>query len=790
MTKLSIRTSIFSVIILLVALISLSLLVSQYYFSEKLAFESTSKAFTSIARNITKHLMAEGSASRNILAAKRQHAHLVEPISFSSRHPALESLIQVLQVKHNIYAIYFAQENGDFYEVVNMQASSQLFQAYSAPEKTAWTVITIINNQQQLAFLNDKLELISMNTRPKKYDPRLRSWYIKAMETDEIISTDPYLFSHLNQEGITYASHFGDNRGVVALDYTMDELNELLAQQKYDDSSEISIVNKAGSKVASSSFISQEKLREASDNSFIKSNDRVDAELLKAVLEGKTEHIIKYAKADSNYFSIILPVVNNNFYLLIKTDADRLLKPYKDSVHASFLIAFFLLVLSLPIIYFGTSLIIRPIKALILQNDKIKNRHFQLVENIDTYISEFEDLSNSFVSMSQSIEAFDKKQEQLLDSIIQLIAEAIDAKSPYTGGHCKRVPEIAQLLLDEASRCQHGVFKDFCFNDKDQLREFEIGAWLHDCGKVATPEYVVDKATKLETIYNRIHEIRMRFEVLWRDAQIDYLNKTISIDELHARQAALQDDFEFIANANMGGEFMSEEKQSRVKEIAEQEWQRHFDDRLGLGDIENLRYEQRNHIDLPVSEKLLSDKVEHIVARENFDHQAYEKEGFKLTVPEHLYNHGEVHNLCIEKGTLNAEERYKINEHIILSIKMLEKIPFPEHLANVPEYAGTHHETLIGTGYPRKLSKDQLSIPARIMAIADIFEALTASDRPYKKAKPLSVSLKIMSFMVKDEHIDADLFRLFLESRVYKIYAEKYLDPEQIDEVNIDRYLT
>jgi HD domain len=209
-----------------------------------------------------------------------------------------------------------------------------------------------------------------------------------------------------------------------------------------------------------------------------------------------------------------------------------------------------------------------------------------------------------------------------------------------------------------------------------------------------------------------------------------------------------------------------------------------------LSDIERERFVGSENDVLPVREKLLSDKTNHIVQRKNFNYEKYESQGFKLPVPEHQYNYGEVYNLCIERGTLSQEERYKINEHVIMSIKMLEKIPFPKNMQNIPEYAGTHHETLIGTGYPRELSKDELSVPARIMAIADIFEALTASDRPYKKAKTLSESIKIMGFMVKDQHIDADLFNLFLSSGVYKQYAERYLQPEQIDDVDIASYLT
>src|SRR5207247_2500733 len=165
------------------------------------------------------------------------------------------------------------------------------------------------------------------------------------------------------------------------------------------------------------------------------------------------------------------------------------------------------------------------------------------------------------------------------------------------------------------------------------------------------------------------------------------------------------------------------------------------------------------------------------------------KWGFKMKVPAAKYNLGEVSNLSIGRGTLNDEERYKINDHIMQTIAMLEALPFPRHLRRVAEYAAGHHEKMDGTGYPRGLRREDMSIPARVMAIADIFEALTAADRPYKPAKTLSESIKIMGFMVKDRHIDPDLFRLFLESGIHQEYARSYLTPEQFDEVDIKPYL-
>ena len=154
--------------------------------------------------------------------------------------------------------------------------------------------------------------------------------------------------------------------------------------------------------------------------------------------------------------------------------------------------------------------------------------------------------------------------------------------------------------------------------------------------------------------------------------------------------------------------------------------------------------------------------------------------------PAPLLDDEEVRNLQIERGTLTADEREIINNHVSVSIKMLESLPYPKHLARVPEYAGGHHEKMDGSGYPNKLTREQMSVPARMMAIADIFEALTAADRPYKKAMSLSESLKIMGQMKVDNHIDADLFDVFMHERVYLDYAAGYLRAEQIDEVNFD----
>ena len=233
---------------------------------------------------------------------------------------------------------------------------------------------------------------------------------------------------------------------------------------------------------------------------------------------------------------------------------------------------------------------------------------------------------------------------------------------------------------------------------------------------------------------------------------------------------------------------MAPERVGRIGEIATQTWLRHFDDRLGLSHDEAQRVEGTPAPVLPVVEPLLADKPHHIVPR-GYSKTLDPKYGFQVRVPKDLYNRGEIYNLCIRRGTLSEEERFKINEHIIQTIVMLENMPFPKQLRRVPEYAGTHHETMAGTGYPRRLDASQLSVPSRIMAIADIFEALTASDRPYKKAKSLSESIRILHAFKKDKHIDPVLFDLFLTSGVYRRYAERFLQPEQMDVVDVAQFV-
>ena len=404
-------------------------------------------------------------------------------------------------------------------------------------------------------------------------------------------------------------------------------------------------------------------------------------------------------------------------------------------------------------------------------------------------------LSGSAASSLETRELINA-QRQLFESFIRLIAGAIDAKSPYTGGHCERVPELTKMLARAACAQTSGPFADFQLAEQE-WEAVHVASWLHDCGKITTPEFVVDKATKLETIYDRIHEVRTRFEVLKRDAEIACLREVAAgapeaeaRNRLAAELAQLDDDFAFVAACNEGGEAMSREAQERLRAIGARTWMRTLDDRLGLSHEERQRKARQPALPLPALETLLADKPEHRIERRGADRiEPGNPWGFRMEVPELLYNRGELHNLSVSRGTLTAEDRYKINEHIVQTIRMLSTLPFPKHLRQVPELAGGHHERMDGNGYPRRLTRSQMSPVARMMAIADVFEALTAVDRPYKKGKTLSQAIGIMGNMRRDAHIDPALFELFLRSGVYLEYARRFLEPEQIDEVDIERAL-
>ncbi|MDZ4251039.1 MAG: HD domain-containing phosphohydrolase [Sulfuritalea sp.] len=377
----------------------------------------------------------------------------------------------------------------------------------------------------------------------------------------------------------------------------------------------------------------------------------------------------------------------------------------------------------------------------------------QLINALDPHTGEVRAFSSADQSLAESLASqaaialtnrlLITQLEELFEAFISLINLAIDEKSPYTGGHCQRVPALTMMLAEAADATQEGPLASFKMDERDRY-ELKIAGLLHDCGKVTTPVHVVDKATKLQTLFDRIQLIDTRFEVLKRDAELDALRKQLALREnvnpaaedriWHAYQdevRALDADREFLRKANVGGEAMKDEDLQRVRDIGSgRKWR---------------------NVDAVETEFLTAD---------------------------------EVVNLTIRAGTLTLKERDVINHHIVATIKMLEQLPWPRHLTKVPEYAGGHHERMDGKGYPKGLTRDQMSVQARMMGIADIFEALTARDRPYKHGMKLSQAMGIMANFKKGGHIDPDLFDVFVRQGVYRRYAEQFLDAGQIDAVD------
>ncbi|WP_200881907.1 HD family phosphohydrolase [Nitrincola sp. A-D6] len=327
-----------------------------------------------------------------------------------------------------------------------------------------------------------------------------------------------------------------------------------------------------------------------------------------------------------------------------------------------------------------------------------------------------------------------EEMKTLFDSFTRVLATAIDKKSPHTGNHCRRVPDATLFLAEAVSASNHPAVKDFVMSEAD-FYELKTAAWLHDCGKVVTPHHIMEKSRKLETVFDRIELLAARIEILLRDLEIQQLKQMQSAavaDDIAATKAQLLDDLAFLRHVNVGREFTTDDDVVRIQQLAKLTW---------------------------------------------VDHEGVEQP---------LLTEDEQMNLSIRRGTLNQGERQIMNDHMVATLDMLEQLPFPKHLQQVPEYAGCHHERMDGKGYPRGLKRDEMSIPARVMGIADVFEALTAKERPYKEPMKLSQALMIMGRMVEDNHLDPDLFAVFVEERVYLRYAEIHLQPEQIDVIDIN----
>ena len=813
----------FIVVTLLTASLAIGL---QYYFGQAMAREVATDVYTATANRVTGELRSIGLINANIIDLLADNAALRDPQSESAH---LTIFTEVLLKNPLYHGIYLGRKDGSFYEVINLDASQIARTSLQAAPTDRWVVIADAlkedSRERHYHYLNAELETRSSRSEPTNFDIRSRPWYSSAITSPGVQVTSPYIFAQLGIPGRTMSKQLQGSDTVVAIDMTIETVSAYLRQHHVANQGEMYLFNRAGEVLASSKadktavaapplpvraahdsaddfIVTQPDLRVLSATDKTHAGQRSEAiprqilttiahnpELLGTLVETSLNDDVYLAYAASTGAG------EHQLFLGVLSPRDAVVRPFLEQVRVSIIATALFLLLLIPVIWFLANPIVRPVKQLALENDKVRRREYASVTRVNSHIRELDDLSESMVSMVSAIQTHETAQRALMDAFVEVIGQAIDDKSAYTGGHCKRVPELALMLAESASASDHPAFKAFHIDSDDEWREFRIAAWLHDCGKITTPEHIVDKGSKLETIYNRIHEIRMRFEVLWRDAEIDYLKQcavapalqTAHFDQLQEKQTQLMEDFAFVASCNIGGEFLDADKQERIKTIAQRTWQRHFDNRLGLSPLEELRNKTTRQ-DLPATEHLLADKPEHVIGREqSADYPP--ALGIDMDIPGNLYNQGEIYNLAVSRGTLTKEDRFKINEHMISTIKMLESLPFPEELKNVPRYASTHHETLKGTGYPRRLPGNQLSIPERLLAIADVFEALTAADRPYKKAKTVAAAIDILHKMVLDGHLDRDCFQLFLREEIYLRYAEKFLPDTASEALDLNKYL-
>lgn len=804
-----ITTLILSIVIILTGLF---LLISHRE-SKTAAVQMADRLFSEInTKTLERYESALESVAVIVGSAARMPGMTTLPIGGGLSHPGISLMIEALIFYEYIFSTYIGYDNGSFIQIVAVRNQKDLRRHYDAPAKTYFILRSIATNlegrmTQRWLFLNLERQVIGERTGlDPDYDPRNRPWYVQAQQESTAFYTEPYIFSATKIPGITCAEKLMAGGGVFGADITLDRFSNSLQRQKVSENGVLFLFDQAGRIIAHSNFENTTTV-EGENLIYLKAEASGDplARAVFANFQRDSQVIInqtRYIKINESDYLVKLTglkaTLKFNQILASIAPVSDFTGHIKRMQQRVFFFSGLVLLVVLPLTLLVSRKISGSLSLLERESMKIRQRDFSESVPFDSSIREIHSLIKAFALMKSTIRQLLEQQRKLFDDFTKLIAGAIDAKSPYTGGHCARVPTVAEMLADAACKAEEGPFANFRMDTKDERWEFEVAAWLHDCGKVTTPEYVVDKATKLETIYNRIHEIRMRFELLLRDAEIaTYQQRLIGdVDEaileaqLAKEKMQIVDDFAFVAACNIGGEFMADQRIERLVQIAARTWTRYLDDRIGISNDEAELKNTTPAPTLPVIEQVLADKLEHIVPRTNPKPFGDNPHGFKMGIPENLYNLGELYNLSIRKGTLSPEDRFKINEHIIQTIIMLNKLEFPDYLVNVAEFAGAHHETMIGTGYPRALKKEEMSIPARIMAIADIFEALTAADRPYKKPKTLNEALRIMSFMRNDQHIDAELFDLFLRTGVYQTYAEKFLDPVQIDAVDIHQYLS
>ena len=787
-TTRSIRFTLIRTFIFLCFLVTTVAIGLQYYASQSIAQKSALQLFNTKALIISNNIKQKDNVINHYSTLLSKFNKLI--INQKLHPDALQLFANIMEENKSYNSISLGFKNGDLQQLIHLN-KPQNNQDLPKVESATWLLVSIAKQGdqkiRQFSYFDDTFHFISQHQETTDDNVTNLSWYKEA----KILTTNKSkLFPLANSSslGQTYSITIPHTKTVLAIDVTLDPFSEFV--QKTNDNNqnqlldEIYLFNGTGHLLGSNQKLIE--LNNTDKLSFIPYPELTELALHQKSLNKLNSIIIN----DKPYYAYVAEVDDKttiNSYLAILVPKETLLLPsIKTSIQISALCLALLLILS----WCFSSPLTNTIKALLGETKKAKSQDYTQLQHIVSRVTEIKELNSSMVEMSQIIEEYQAQQKQMTALFIKQIAQAIDDKSPYTFGHANRVPELGLMLAKASLKSDSPAFE---LANEEMLNEFSSNVWSHHYGKLTTAQQVVSKGTKLEASYNRIHEIRMRFEILWRDAEINYFKQSRANPEqnkplkeaLIKQQLQLMRDFGFVAKANLGDTEITEQDLLRLHKIGAQTWFRYFDDRLGLSSIEKLNLTGKKQ-KLPAQETLLSDKKEHIIKRNNITQV---DSGIKIEVADHLYNFGELYNLSIPHGTLTVEDKFEINQSIINTINLLKALPTTHKQATEIKDLSTYHPALKRVISPSKLEEKGFSITQNILLITDIFETLTSIKKPQQPVESLSNAIDILHQLAIDQIIDINLFKLFLSSGVYIKYANKFLHETQIGEVEISKYL-
>lgn len=772
-TTRSIRLTLVKTILFSGLLVTMVAIALQFYFSLISARDSISHKYQTESIYIKQMLKQEQQTAENYMALLADFKYLIIGKQFSSE--ALPILANMMHKNPLYSSVYLGFPNGDLQQFIDLDnadnITQQMPETESESESARWLLISKSYQGKQsiiqYSYFDQSLTLVKERQSYKSDGAKL-AWYQQAL----LAQSSPSI-------GKTYAMTIAKTEAVLALDVNSSSLSNSLkieTEQQDNNLNEFYV------------FIKNGTILESNQST---TNTNITPVFSTSVLDELTQHSTNLNTLNSitieqtAYYAYVAKVDGANNYLAFLIPQKTL---FLSNIHQLIIVGLSGFILTLCLSWLFSSSLTRKLKMLLITVEEAKESRFKKLKTIETGITEFQQLNDLMVEMSYSIKNYQTKQKQQIESFIKLTAQAIGNKSPYTFEQANKVPELAWMLLKAVEESQLPVFNDFKLKNNDQQQSFRITAALHSYDKLTTTQTLVSKSTKLETTYNRIHEIRMRFEILWRDAEIYYYqtskdhpeqNKSLK-EGLIKQQLQLMRDFEFVANTNIGDQTMTEQDIQRLHQIGTQTWLRYFDDRLGLSSIEKMALSTQKQR-LPAQEYLLSNKPEHVI-QQHSKNESPETSTLRC-------NLGELYNLSIPLGTLTEEDKQQLNAYIVKTSSLLDDMPIMIKQHSVPQDLSAYHPALNDAVYLVNSGNKKLSIAEHILGITYIFEALTSINNPQHKIETMSNAIATMHQLAMDKRIDRHIFKLFLSSGIYLTYAKQFLYEQQIDEVDIQQYL-